>query len=238
MKASLQYTFATNYEFRCSLLDFSEPTDIVLLLNALGPVGSLTWKERKKHLPIFTLLFNDDSDIVNLCRSRVNITIICKHMDDLKEIYNQKAIRQIQDFNILLVLTKWKKVVAVPPGLLNKKFGSPKTPIDSMGASEWCESSANIDGLGINVRFMSNGWDTVIPFWQPLLVAKTFMFTKGNTEGVRATVEYMHLHNTMTAHRTAITIAGGKRYWWSNDVVFGFTVHMGYRLYAHVAILS
>ncbi len=59
---------------------------------------------------------------------------------------------------------------------------------------------------------MSNGWDIVIPFWQPLLVAKTFMFTKGNTKGVRAIVEYMHLHNTMTAHRTAIIIAGGKRY--------------------------
>lgn len=88
MKASLQYTFATNYEFRCSLLDFSEPTDIVLLLNALGPVGSLTWKERKKYLLIFTLLFNNDSDIVDLYRSRVNITIICKHIDDLKEIYN------------------------------------------------------------------------------------------------------------------------------------------------------
>ena len=88
IKASLQYTFATNYEFRCLLLDFSEPTDIVLLLNALSPVRSLTWKERKKYLLIFTLLFNDDSDIINLYRSRVNIIIICKHIDDLKEIYN------------------------------------------------------------------------------------------------------------------------------------------------------
>jgi len=157
MKASLQYTFATNYKFRCLLLDFLEPTEIVLLLNALGPGESLTWKERKKHLLLFTLMFNDDSDVVDLCRSGVNITVICKHMDELKEIYNEKANRQIHNFDILLVLTRKNNVVAVPPALINKTFGSLKTPTDSMGPSEWCESSANLDGLRVNIRFMRNG---------------------------------------------------------------------------------
>lgn len=126
----------TLYDFRCTLLSLSEPSDIIVLVEALGSGEMLTLKERKKYLPLFTLLFKENGPIIDLCKRRVNITIICKYMDELQEIYKHNTARQIRDFDILLVLTKSYKVVTPPPGLMNELLESTVAPLPNHGSGE------------------------------------------------------------------------------------------------------
>ena len=233
--ASLQSTFNTNYDFRRLLLDICSPSDIVLLLTALGKGCSLTKRERTKHLSLFSLIFKDNSTLVELCESHINITIFCKQIEKLGQFLHECGTEEDCSFDILIILTKDHRSVPFFPRLLSEIFVPGDTTAASFeGGTQWNEASGVKGNSTFNVRFLQSQRETICPLLLPSSTAARFMVMDW-TEDVAVTTKYMHLHETMIEHQE-VSALSGEAYLWRIGIAFGFRVNVGERGYVSLPI--
>ena len=115
----------SNYEVRCSILHFCRPKDTVMLMKALESITRLTRREKKDYLGLYTLIFKDDDLIYELCKSGINITVVCKDLDDLLQIYYDPE-NELEErvFEVMIILSNEYEVVPLYSDMIGKVFAA------------------------------------------------------------------------------------------------------------------
>ena len=239
--ASLEKQFLSNYEFRCSLLRFCRPEDVVMLMKAFEPRICLTKRETKEHPGLYILLFKDHNLIDALCESHIKITVICKSLDELLDIYHDSDKGSSErNFDVIVILSKEYKIVPLYPDMIGKAFGK-RTLCSVTVASEWYECSAKVDNAQIKICFTTSMRETVTPFRLPFGVASRFMDVdlipdQIVSNNIKATTKYLHLHDAARICKTATSLPSGNLYLWTPGVMFDFRVTAEHRGDANIPI--
>ncbi len=233
--ASLQSLLSSNYEFRCSLLDSCSPSDIILLTSATGQAQILTRKEKMKYLAIFELPFKNYNVVNDLCESKTNVTIVCQHIDQLRQALADNTNQY--EFDILVVLTRTYRAVPLLPECLGEAFEPPRVVADRLGGVEWYESSARLGLTSVNIRFMKNTREVVTPIWLPYEVAARYMDIKLWSQEVEATAKYLHMNQSLNGYQRATASPDGALYFWSANVEFGFRISLENGRHANLPFL-
>lgn len=230
--SSLEALFVSNYEIRCSLLSSCGPKNTVMLMKAFEPRTRLTAREKKEQLGLCTLIFKDDDLIYNLYKSDIKITVICKDLDELLKIYyNSDRRSRVCIFDVIIILSKGRKVIPVYSDMVRTAFRA-QTLCPITIFSEWYESSTKVNNARIKLRFLVSERETTTPFLMPLTVADIFMDTSVvpyETVSNMAITKYLQLHDDAKIWKTAKSVSSATLTSLKHGVDFVFKVTADHR---------
>ena len=214
-----------------------------MLIKAFEPRTRLTGREKKQHLGLCAFILKDDDLIHDLYRRNIKITVVCKDLDKLLEIYyNSDKGSEVRTFNVIIILSNEHMVLPLYPEMIGKEFGA-RTLCPVTVASEWYESSAKVNNALIKLHYMASKRETISPFRMPFSIASRFMDVSMvsdeiASDKIETTTKYLHLHDAARMPKMATSLSLGKPELWMDGVVFTFRVTGGRRQDANIPFFT
>lgn len=194
-----------------------------MLMKAFAPRICLTEREKKEYLGLFTFFFKEDDNLVDrLCTSDTKVTIICKDLDELLDVYYDVDRGSERTFDVIILLSTDREIIPVYSNMLSTAFGA-WTLYPVAIASEWYVSSAKVNHAQVKLHFMSSKRNILEPLRLPFVVASRFMEPKVIAPNkFEAATKYLHLHDAARMSKSAISLPFGSAYLWTGGAILGF----------------